>query len=71
LLCTTGASAQYVVVHSYSGHTTNLPLEDLIEMPAWLAFSRDGHELTTSEAGPVRLLVPHLYLWKSLLGVRH
>jgi DMSO/TMAO reductase YedYZ molybdopterin-dependent catalytic subunit len=66
MLCGVGTSAQYVVVHSYAGQTTNLPLDDLIEMPAWLAFSRDDHELTASEGGPARLLVPHLYLWKSL-----
>lgn len=66
MLCEAGTSTQYVVVHSYAGQTTNLPLDDLVEMPAWLAFSRDGHELTASEGGPVWLLVPHLYLWKSL-----
>ena len=66
MLCGVRTSAQYVVVHSYAGRTTNLPLDDLIEMPAWLAFSRDGHELTASEGGPARLLLPHLYLWKSL-----
>ena len=66
LLCGVRTSAPYVVVHSYAGRTTNVPLEDLVEMPAWLAFSRDGHELTAAEGGPARLLVPHLYLWKSL-----
>ena len=66
VLCGVGTSAPYMVVHSYAGHTTNVPLEDLVEMPAWLAFSRDGHELTAAEGGPARLLVPHLYLWKSL-----
>ena len=66
MLCGVETSAQYVVVHSYAGHTTNVPLDDLVEMPAWLAFSRDGHELTAAEGGPARLLVPHLYLWKSL-----
>ena len=66
VLCGVGTSASYVVVHSYAGHTTNLPLDDLVEMPAWLAFCRDGHELTAAEGGPAWLLVPHLYLWKSL-----
>jgi DMSO/TMAO reductase YedYZ molybdopterin-dependent catalytic subunit len=62
-------SAQYVVVHSYTDYTVNLPLEDLTEMPTWLAFARGGHDLAPEDGGPVRLLVPHLYLWKSVKWV--
>lgn len=58
-------SAEYVVVHSYGDWTTVLPLEDLLEMPTWLAFSYGGRDLSADQGGPVRLLVPHLYLFKS------
>jgi DMSO/TMAO reductase YedYZ molybdopterin-dependent catalytic subunit len=54
-----------VLAHSYGGYTTNMPLEDLLDGQAWLAFEYDGEPLTAEHGGPVRLLVPHLYLWKS------
>ena len=57
--------AEYVLAHSYGGYTTNMPLEDLLDGQAWLAFEYDGEPLTAEHGGPVRLLVPHLYLWKS------
>ena len=50
--------------------TTNLPLEDLTEGKAWIAFGYDGQELEAEHGGPARLLVPHLYLWKSAKWVR-
>jgi DMSO/TMAO reductase YedYZ molybdopterin-dependent catalytic subunit len=62
--------AEYVLVHSYGGYTTNLPLRDLRDGKAWLAFAYDGSDLTPEHGGPVRLLVPHLYLWKSAKWVR-
>ena len=55
---------------SYGGYTTNLPLEDLQDGKAWLAFEFDGGALRPEHGGPVRLLVPHLYLWKSAKWVR-
>lgn len=58
-------AAQAVMARSYGGYTTNMPLEDLADGRAWLAFEYDGQPLSAEHGGPVRLLVPHLYLWKS------
>jgi DMSO/TMAO reductase YedYZ molybdopterin-dependent catalytic subunit len=58
-------AADYALVHSYGGYTTNLPLEDLLDGQAWVAFEYDGETLAPEHGGPARLLVPHLYLWKS------
>ena len=63
-------NAEYALVLSYGGYTTNLPLHDLLDGKAWLAFAYDGSDLTPEHGGPVRLLVPHLYLWKSAKWVR-
>jgi DMSO/TMAO reductase YedYZ molybdopterin-dependent catalytic subunit len=57
--------AEFVVAHSYGGYTTNLPLEDLLDGQAWIAFEHEGDGLAPEHGGPARLLVPHLYLWKS------
>lgn len=57
--------ARYVVLHSYDGYTTNLPLADFAAENAILAQSWQGRPLTPEHGGPVRLIVPHLYLWKS------
>jgi DMSO/TMAO reductase YedYZ molybdopterin-dependent catalytic subunit len=70
LLAGVATSAEHVVVRSYAGYSANLPLEDLLEMPTWLAFARDGKDLSPEQGGPARLLVPHLYLWKSVKWVR-
>ena len=59
------STADYVMAHSYGGYTTNLPLEDLLDGKAWVAFEYDDEPLAAEHGGPVRLLVPHLYLWKS------
>ena len=58
-------SYDYVMVRSYGGYTTNLPLEDLLDGQAWLATEAEGEPLTPEHGGPARLLVPHLYFWKS------
>jgi DMSO/TMAO reductase YedYZ molybdopterin-dependent catalytic subunit len=55
----------YVVVRSYGGYTTNLPLEDMVDGKAWIAYGYDGAPLEPEHGGPARLLVPHLYFWKS------
>jgi len=57
--------ASHTLVHSYDGYTTNLPLEDLMDKQAWIAFRFDDDDLAPEHGGPARLLVPHLYLWKS------
>jgi DMSO/TMAO reductase YedYZ molybdopterin-dependent catalytic subunit len=63
-------AADFALVHSYGGYTTNLPLGDLLDGQAWIAYRYDGEELTPEHGGPARLLVPHLYLWKSAKWVR-
>lgn len=57
--------ATHVMAHSHDGYTTNLPLTDLRDGKAWLAYTFDGKPLTPEHGGPARLLVPHLYFWKS------
>ena len=59
------STAEYVMAHSYGGYTTNLPLEDLLDGKAWVVFEYDDGPLPAEHGGPVRLLVPHLYFWKS------
>jgi DMSO/TMAO reductase YedYZ molybdopterin-dependent catalytic subunit len=63
-------TAEYVVAFCDGGYTTNLPLEDLTEGKAWIAFVFDGEPLDPEHGGPARLLVPHLYFWKSAKWVR-
>jgi len=63
-------AADYVLVHAYGDYTTNLPLEHLTGGRAWIAFAYDGDPLEPEHGGPARLLVPHLYLWKSAKWVR-
>jgi DMSO/TMAO reductase YedYZ molybdopterin-dependent catalytic subunit len=58
-------SATHVLVDCHSGYTTNLPLADLTGGKAWVAWSFDGAPLAREHGGPARLLVPHLYFWKS------
>ena len=57
--------AEFAMAGSYGGYTTNLPLADLTGGQAWIAFEFDGKPLAPEHGGPARLLVPHLYLWKS------
>jgi DMSO/TMAO reductase YedYZ molybdopterin-dependent catalytic subunit len=58
-------SDAYTMIESYGGYTTNVPLEDLLDGKAWIAFEFDGEPLDPEHGGPARLLVPHLYFWKS------
>ena len=55
----------YALVTSYGGYTTNVPLEDLVDRDAMVAVEFEGEPLRPEHGGPARLLVPHLYLWKS------
>jgi DMSO/TMAO reductase YedYZ molybdopterin-dependent catalytic subunit len=70
LIADVESAADYVLVHSYGGYTTNLPLEDLLDGQAWIVYEYDGEPLEPVHGGPARLLVPHLYLWKSAKWVR-
>ena len=63
-------AADYAVAFSEGGYTTNLPVDDLTGGKAWIAFEYDGRPLDPEHGGPARLLVPHLYLWKSAKWVR-
>jgi DMSO/TMAO reductase YedYZ molybdopterin-dependent catalytic subunit len=62
--------ATYAVAYCDGGYTTNLPLEDLINGKALVAFEYEGEPLEDEHGGPARLLVPHLYLWKSAKWIR-
>src|SRR5689334_8815757 len=62
--------AGFVVAFCDGGYTTNLPLSDVTGGKAWVAFGYDGAPLPPEHGGPVRLLVPHLYFWKSAKWVR-
>lgn len=55
----------YALVTSYGGYTTNVPVEDLVDRDAMVAVEFEGEPLRAEHGGPARLLVPHLYLWKS------
>ncbi|SFI38399.1 sulfite oxidase-like oxidoreductase [Bradyrhizobium sp. cf659] len=63
--CRPREDARFVVLHSYDGYTTNLALDDFAAEDALLAHSWSGRPLTEEHGGPVRLVVPHLYFWKS------
>jgi DMSO/TMAO reductase YedYZ molybdopterin-dependent catalytic subunit len=56
---------KYAMAFSYGGYTTNVPLADLMGGKAWVATQYDGEPLPREHGGPARLLVPHLYFWKS------
>ena len=60
----------YVLAQSDGGYTTNVPLADLTNGKAWIAFNYGGSPLPPEHGGPARLLVPHLYFWKSAKWVR-
>jgi DMSO/TMAO reductase YedYZ molybdopterin-dependent catalytic subunit len=70
LLEDVATSAEYALAFCDGGYTTNLPLADLTDGRAWIAYSYDGEPLEPEHGGPARLLVPHLYFWKSAKWVR-
>ncbi len=59
------SNATHVMAFSHTGYTTNLPLADVTGGKAWVAFEAEGEPLPADHGGPARLLVPHLYFWKS------
>jgi len=64
------ATASYVLAFADGDYTTNLPTADITDGKAWIAFGYDGAPLPPEHGGPARLLVPHLYFWKSAKWVR-
>lgn len=57
--------ASHVLAFSHTGYTTNLPLADVTSGKAWVVWDFEGKALPAAHGGPARLLVPHLYFWKS------
>jgi len=57
--------ATHLIAYSYDGYTTNLPIEDVTSGKAWVAIAYDSNDIEAEHGGPARLLVPHLYFWKS------
>jgi DMSO/TMAO reductase YedYZ molybdopterin-dependent catalytic subunit len=70
LLADVDTSAEFVVAVCDGGYTTNLPLVDVLDGKAWIAFRHEGDDLEPEHGGPARLLVPHRYFWKSAKWVR-
>jgi DMSO/TMAO reductase YedYZ molybdopterin-dependent catalytic subunit len=64
------SGAAFAVAHAADGYDTNLPLSDLTGGRAWLVWEYEGAPLPAPHGGPARLLVPHLYFWKSAKWVR-
>jgi len=61
---------EYLSAWCDGGYTTNLPLEDVTDGKAWVVHTYDGEPLEPEHGGPARLLVPHLYFWKSAKWLR-
>jgi DMSO/TMAO reductase YedYZ molybdopterin-dependent catalytic subunit len=65
-----GTEARFVTAWCDGGYTTNLPLDDLTGGRAWVAYRFDDLPLHPEHGGPARLVVPHLYFWKSAKWIR-
>jgi DMSO/TMAO reductase YedYZ molybdopterin-dependent catalytic subunit len=61
---------EFVMEYSYGGYTTNVPLEDLLDGKAWVVHEFEGEPLDPEHGGPARILIPHLYFWKSAKWAR-
>jgi DMSO/TMAO reductase YedYZ molybdopterin-dependent catalytic subunit len=70
LLAQVDHDANFVLAFCDGGYTTNLPIADVTSHQAWVAFGYDGQPLQPEHGGPARLLVPHLYFWKSAKWLR-
>ena len=62
--------AKFVLVHAEDGWTTNMPIEDFLVDDALFVIAHDGRPLVPDHGGPIRLVVPRLYAWKSAKWVR-
>jgi DMSO/TMAO reductase YedYZ molybdopterin-dependent catalytic subunit len=63
-------AAEHTTQISYGGYTTNVPLDDLRGGQAWIVYEANGEPLHPEHGGPARMLIPHLYLWKSAKWIR-
>ena len=63
-------AAEYLTAWCDGGYTTNLALDDVTDRRAWVVYEFAGEPLEPEHGGPARLLVPHLYFWKSAKWVR-
>src|SRR5215469_3611568 len=63
-------NANFMIATSDGGYTTNLPLDEVTGGKAWIVYSYQGEPIAPEHGGPARLLVPHLYFWKSAKWVR-
>ena len=63
-------AAEHTTQVSYGGYTTNLPLDELQGNKAWIVYQANGEPLAPEHGGPARMLVPHLYFWKSAKWIR-
>lgn len=70
LLAQVEHQARYVLAFCDGGYTANLPIADVSDGRAWVAFYYEGQPLESEHGGPARLLVPHLYFWKSAKWIR-
>ena len=64
------SDAEHVLLVSYDGYTTNVPIEAVYSIRTLLATSLNGKPLSTKHGGPVRIIIPHLYAWKSTKFVK-
>ena len=63
-------AAEHTTQISYGGYTTNVPLDDLRGSQAWIIYEANGEPLPAEHGGPARMLIPHLYFWKSAKWIR-
>jgi DMSO/TMAO reductase YedYZ molybdopterin-dependent catalytic subunit len=63
-------AAEHVIQYGDGGYTTNTPLEDLTGGKAWIVYEYEGEPLPAEHGGPARMLLPHLYFWKSAKWIR-
>lgn len=64
------SSAKYVMLHAEEGWSTNLPIDDFLADTSLLAHTHNGEPLTPEHGYPIRVVIPHLYFWKSCKWLR-
>jgi DMSO/TMAO reductase YedYZ molybdopterin-dependent catalytic subunit len=64
------SSATHLIAHCFDGYTTNIPLEDVMNGKAMIATSYEEDPIEAEHGGPARLLIPHLYFWKSAKWIK-